>query len=122
MWFKDKQLDELKTIDEQMEYANTIVACGQLLLQLVNDVLLLSKIDSESEHGGDHVANLAPMDLSKFLSGICSIFTLSRRNPLVPICHEMSVGGAAAAAQETPVWIMADEGRLRQILVNLLSK
>src|SRR5579864_8894185 len=90
---------------EQRAYVSALTESGEHLLGLVNDVLDYAKL------GADRVelasALVAPEDL---LRSVCEL--------LSPKAHEKGIEiGWAAEAGLAP--ILADEGRLKQILLNL---
>jgi len=93
---------------KQIEFAATINGAGRDLLNLINDILDLSKI--ESGHMEFHYEELT-------LAEICSqLETLFR-----PIAGEKGINFAVAQEESAPETIMTDSQRTRQILKNLLS-
>lgn len=93
---------------EQKEYVNTIRSSGEVMLEIINDLLDLSKID-----GG--------------------MMELERQSFALKDCIEEAIDIAAVNASEKdlrlaysfendmPLMVIGDPARLRQILVNLLS-
>jgi signal transduction histidine kinase/CheY-like chemotaxis protein len=90
---------------DQRTYVQALQESGQHLLNLVNDVLDLAKLESSSID-----LDLAPVDVEQLLSGVCELLGPKARERGLEI-------GWACEAGAAPV--MADEGRLRQILFNL---
>jgi signal transduction histidine kinase/DNA-binding response OmpR family regulator len=93
---------------KQIEFAATINGAGRDLLNLINDILDLSKI--ESGHMEFHYEELT-------IAEICSqLETLFR-----PVAGEKEIGFTATQEESAPETIMTDSQRTRQILKNLLS-
>ncbi len=105
------QLLDMDTTGElnptQKSYIQEIRANGQLLLQLIGDILDLSKIEA-----GKIEISKKPFDLTALLSGIPETLwsLLDKRGVKMDISLEPNLG-----------ILEADEMRLRQILYNLLS-
>ena len=96
-------------LDEaQQGYLRTIRASGRALLDLVNDVLDYSKIES----GRMELETLA-FDLDQCIGDAIEIAGVLGRAKDVPIRLERAAG--------VPRWIQGDPGRLRQVLLNLLG-
>ena len=89
----------------QKEYLKALRASGEHLLGLVNDVLDYAKLDS-----GRIELELAPTDPERLLQGVCEL--------LSPRAHQGGIEIAWAIEAGLPP-VMADDGRLRQILFNL---
>ncbi|MFO0576240.1 MAG: ATP-binding protein [Polyangia bacterium] len=93
---------------ETWRYVHTMRDSARALLTLLNDILDLTKIDAQKL-----TLATAPFDLRRLLS---SIFEL-----LQPVAKEQSVDFLLDLQPEVPEWVIGDEARLRQVLVNLLS-
>ena len=89
----------------QRDYLSALRASGDHLLGLVNDVLDFAKLDS-----GQIELEPAPTDVERLLQGVCEL--------LSPRAHAAGIEIAWATAPDLPP-ILADDGRLRQILFNL---
>jgi signal transduction histidine kinase len=94
--------------DEQKTNVEQILAGGRHLLTLVNEILDLSKIES-----GEIDISLEPVDPAQFIQE-----TLQMVQPLADE-REVSLIVDPAVASASPV--MADPGRLKQVLLNVLS-
>jgi len=94
--------------DKQVEYANTICSSGNDLLNLINDILDLSKIES-----GRMDVSIGEISLDGLLNAITGQF--------MPLARRKGIEFIAELAEEVPKAIYTDEQRLRQILKNLLS-
>lgn len=93
---------------KQVEFAATINGAGRDLLNLINDILDLSKI--ESGHMEFHYEDLALSEICEQLEATFS-----------PIAGDKGIGLKVAMDGSTPATIVADGHRTRQILKNLLS-
>jgi signal transduction histidine kinase/CheY-like chemotaxis protein len=91
--------------DDQRAYLATLRDSGQHLLGLVNDVLDLARLDA-----GQLTLHPAPVDVRQLLRTIAEL--------LSPRAYAKGLEIAWTAPAGLPV-LMADEGRLRQILFNL---
>jgi len=97
-------LEGTKLTAEQKAYVTALHDSGQHLLTLVNDVLDFAKLGA----GGVEL-HPAPMELEGLLRGVAELLSPRAREKGLEI---------AWAAPATPAQIHADEGRLRQILLN----
>ena len=91
----------------QQEGLNHILGAGWHLLDLINEVLVLSQVES-----GKLVLSLEPVSLPDLLIECQSMIqpqAMQRRASL------------AIAPFDTPCFVLADHTRLKQVLVNLLS-
>ena len=91
--------------DEQRAYLATLQDCGQHLLGLVNDVLDLARLDA-----GQLTLHPSPVDIRQLLQSTAEL--------LSPRAYAKGLEIAWTAPAGLPT-ILADEGRLRQILFNL---
>lgn len=96
---------------EQAEYLRTARESAGALLRIINDLLDFSKIEA----GRMELAH-EPFDLNRTLLGIQSLFLpLSREKSLM-----LSIDGPGFAQGAARIYT-GDEGRLRQILLNLVG-
>jgi PAS domain S-box-containing protein len=93
---------------EQREYAHIIRTCTDSLLSLVNDILDFSKIEADRLVLEKRVFNLGSV-----IDAVCSLFTASVKEKKLSLSHSI--------APEVPSALIGDDGRLRQVLVNLLG-
>ncbi|MFF0312984.1 response regulator [Streptosporangium sp. NPDC004379] len=93
---------------KQVEYANVIHSAGTDLLQLINDILDLSKIEA-----GKMNITLEPLDLRRLLDYVEATFR--------PLTTEKDLRFDVTVAPDVPEELLVDEQRLRQVLRNLLS-
>ncbi len=99
--------DEASLTPRQVRSIATISASGTHLLELINDVLDLSKVEA-----GKLVVHARPMPLDDFAQGCLSFIRTQAAQKQLSVAFEP--GGPAA-------WVSADPKRLKQVLVNLLS-
>lgn len=93
---------------DQVEYAQVIQGSGQGLLQLINEILDLSKIES-----GKMELEYEPINLSESLDDMQSMF--------LPVAKEKGIEYKLTLDNGLPSTIEIDKMRLDQILRNLLS-
>jgi signal transduction histidine kinase/CheY-like chemotaxis protein len=93
---------------EQREFLSTASASADSLLTIINDILDFSKIEA-----GMLSLDAAPFQLSECLEGTLSTLALrAHKKGLELVCH---------IDPEVPDALLGDQGRLRQILVNLIG-
>ena len=92
--------------DEQYEYVKIINASGQALLTVINDVLDFSKIEA-----GKLAIDPAPFDLHTVAGHVTNLLSSEADRKALELVIRF--------AQETPRYLVGDEGRIRQILLNL---
>ncbi len=93
---------------KQVEFARTIYEAGSDLLQLINDILDLSKVEA-----GKMEVHLAPISLDTLLDYVDATFR--------PTAAQQGLAFRIEAEPGVPALIYSDEQRLQQILRNLLS-
>ncbi|MBE0635825.1 transporter substrate-binding domain-containing protein, partial [Candidatus Bipolaricaulota bacterium] len=93
---------------EQREYLNSISRSGTHLLGLLDDVLDMSKIEA-----GRLTINHAPFDLHTLVDDLEMMFRIRAQAKGVRI--ETSI------ADGVPQYVRGDEGKVRQILINILG-
>ncbi len=92
----------------QKENLSTINRSGEHLLDLINDILEISKIEARRV-----VLDDAEFDLLQMLDGLQSMFCLRASDKGLNLHFEYT--------PKVPQYIRADARRLRQVLINLLS-
>ena len=93
---------------KQVEFAETINGAGRDLLELINDVLDLSKAEA-----GKMEVNLAAVALAEVRDDVERSFR--------PVAEERGLAFAIDVADELPATLVTDQQRLSQVLRNLLS-
>ncbi|HEX4408563.1 MAG TPA: response regulator [Xanthobacteraceae bacterium] len=94
--------------EEQVKYAETIQSSGNDLLNLINDILDLSKIEA-----GRLEIRPEALSLERLAQGLRQLFA--------PIAQEKTLSFDVAIAEECQETIVSDLQRLEQVLKNLLS-
>ena len=94
--------------EKQIEYAKTINSCGDDLIQLINDILDLSKIES-----GYISVDYNPISFSEIVRFVEATFN--------PISEAKHLRFNINMDEDLPELIETDSQRLNQILKNLLS-
>ena len=103
------QVLELSNVSpEQREHLASIKGCGKALLQLISDVLDISKIEA-----GKLELVSAPFRVGDLLGDLECMFAAH--------AHQKGLQLAISMAPETPEVLQGDELRLKQILTNLMG-
>ncbi|TVQ58865.1 MAG: response regulator, partial [Spirulina sp. DLM2.Bin59] len=92
----------------QRQYLEIISQSGEHLLTLINDVLEMSKIEA-----GRTVLSESNFDLYRLLQNLEQMFRLK--------AEEKGLALQVGRSPQVPQYIYTDEGKLRQILINLLN-
>ena len=100
--------DEKNLTPNQLEYAKIIYESGQNLLQLINDILDISKAES-----GKMQIDLLKINLIDHLNSIIDMYKIS--------VHKQQLFLRLDLKQNIPTFIYSDPQRLEQVIVNLLS-
>ena len=101
-------LDESELNEEQRNYVNVFQRAGASLLDLINDILDLSKVEA-----GQFELDQTPFDLHPLVEGAAEILALRAR--------EKGIDLRARIDPAVPRYLLGDPKRLRQVLVNLLG-
>ncbi|HWK03975.1 MAG TPA: two-component regulator propeller domain-containing protein [Puia sp.] len=101
-------LAETPLTSQQREYTATIMNCGESLLNVINDILDYSKIDS----GKMEIEEL-DFDLGNCIEEVFDVFNERAAQSGLGLVYRID--------PEVPAYIVGDALRLRQVLMNLLS-
>jgi len=93
---------------EQQEQLGIISRSGEHLLALINDVLAMSKIEA-----GRITLNVTCFDLHRLLNSLEEMLQLKAKSKGLQLTFEQT--------PDIPQYVKADEGKLRQVLINLLG-
>jgi len=93
---------------ELSAHVDVILRSGEHLLNLINDILEMSKIEA-----GQATANLATVDLHGLIRDVQLMFEIRVR--------KKGLAFEVVQAPDLPRFVTTDEGKLRQILINLLG-
>ncbi len=94
--------------EEQALFIRTIRNSGEALLEIINDVLDFSRAEAEKLELYPEAFDLEAM--------LCEVVTLS-----MPVAKERGLDLLLDYAPDAPVMVIADQKRLRQVVVNLLG-
>ncbi len=101
-------LAETKLDNEQREYTDAILTSGESLLNIINDVLDFSKIESGHMRLDPH-----DFELRKCIEDVLELFSSKTfQSGIDLMCH---------IDNNVPLFINADSFRLKQVLANLVS-
>jgi signal transduction histidine kinase/CheY-like chemotaxis protein len=92
----------------EISAAQTIQQSGEHLLMLITDILDLAKIEA-----GKLELLPGPIDLSSFVTGVGRIISIR--------AEEKAIGFKVDVPTDQRLFVLADEKRLRQVLLNLLG-
>ncbi|MDM8515417.1 two-component regulator propeller domain-containing protein [Desulfobacterales bacterium HSG16] len=101
-----KRCKNLTTI--QIDNLNVIQKSGHHLLTLINDILDMAKVEA-----GQLELYPGPVDLPGLLNDVADIMRMA--------AHQKGIQFVCDALEYLPVAVVADEQRLRQVLLNLLG-
>jgi signal transduction histidine kinase/ActR/RegA family two-component response regulator len=94
--------------DEQRSYARTIRSSGKALLALINDILDLSRVEAERLE-----LVIAEFDPRRLVEDVAA--------SAAPRAHEKGLTFSVQFQHDLPAVLLGDEGRLRQVLLNLIG-
>lgn len=94
--------------DEFREHLDIVSRSGEHLLTLINDVLEMSKIEA-----GQMVLTPSCFDLHRLIYSIKNLFALKASSKCLDLIIDLH--------SDVPCYVCGDEGKLRQILINLLG-
>lgn len=101
-------LMETELTEEQTEFTETIVTCGENLIDVINDILDFSKIESgimELEH--------SDFDLRQSVEEVMDIFSKRSAERNIDLIYQIDYA--------LPVQIVGDSLRLKQVIINLVN-
>ncbi len=101
-------LEQTPLTSEQRDYVRTISASSESLLTLINDILDFSKIEA-----GKVGIHREPFDLLRMVEGVLDL--------LAGAASSKQLEMVAHVDDELPAMVVGDEGRVRQVLINLVS-
>lgn len=101
-------LEETELDNEQSEFVQVISGAGRKLLDLINDILDLTKIEA-----GQISLKNRPFEINDFLFEIEKLFSYAIK--------EKGLTYKTTLSDEVPETIIGDELRLRQIIINLIN-
>ncbi len=93
---------------EKLEQLSIIKSSGEYLLRLINDILDLSRIEADRLE-----LNYAPFSVKRLVEGVKSMFGIKAGEKGIEFYVEID--------KNSPEWVVGDEHRIRQIVLNLLG-
>ncbi len=99
---------DLSLTAQQRDSLNTIARSGEHLLALINDILEMSKIEA-----GRTTVNPVGFNLHDLIDDLAMMFKIRTK--------EKNLLFVVEKADDLPSFILADVGKLRQVLINLLG-
>jgi PAS domain S-box-containing protein len=100
-------LTDLITDTTQRYYLDAIYRSGKTLLQLINDILDLSKIEA-----GKFTLQYSPVSVRALIDDISIVFSQK--------ANDKSIGFSVLIDEKLPEKLLLDEIRLRQVILNLV--
>jgi len=101
-------LNETPLNSEQRKYVDIFCSAGETLLNIINDILDLSKVEA-----GQITLENIDFDLRELVEKVGEVMALR--------AHEKGLELACHLMPKVPVHLIGDPGRLRQVLTNLLG-
>jgi PAS domain S-box-containing protein len=102
------QMNSESRVPNDQENLNEIIHAGKHLLELINEVLDISRIES-----GQLQVTIAPIDVMDVVKSTMTI--------LEPMAQKFSINMVEEFPNENMCWIEGDKTRLKQIIINLVS-
>lgn len=106
--FSQLMLGDAQMSDQQRAHLNTINRCGEHLMSLLNDILEMSKIEA-----GGTTLNPSAFDLHTLIDDLQAMFSLRADAKKLHFIVER--------LGDIPRHVTSDEGKLRQVFINLLG-
>ncbi len=101
-------LAETKLSDEQREYTETIINCGDSLMNVINDILDFSKIES-----GKMDIEEEDFDLRQNVEEIMDMFSQKAAEQHLDLIYQIDFN--------LPRFVKGDSLRLKQVIINLIN-
>ncbi len=94
--------------EKQMQLVNVASSSGQHLLDLINDILDISKFDA-----GKITLENIDINLSKFICDVHSMFAIRAEDKKIEFTYHLD--------DAAPKWVKGDRTRIWQVLINLIG-
>jgi len=101
-------LEKTDLTAEQLDYVSTLRHSGEALLRILDDILDYSHMEYEALH-----VKSIPVDLKEMVNQVGQLFTLA--------LGDRNLELVTRVAPDVPPFVVSDDVRLRQILVNLVG-
>ncbi len=99
---------ESKSEQEKQEFAQNIKQSGENLLEIINNILDYSKLESAGIK-----SDFQPVNLRKATGEILNMLSPLSAGKNLPVSLEIS--------EDLPAWVLTDQTQLKQILINLIG-
>lgn len=106
--FSELMAQKITTEEERYRFAATVKRNGQMLMQIIDDILDLSKIEA-----GKLDLEIVDVNVRKMISDLTELFNLSASDKKIDLISHIE--------DDVPKMITADPTRLRQILFNVVG-
>lgn len=103
-----KMLLDHKLDDEERHLARTIYTSGEHILNLVNEVLDLSRFEA-----GTLAINVQPFDIKSLLDDLLALY--------IPLCRAKDIGLQVRLSPEVLEHVEGDRTRITQVITNLIG-
>lgn len=101
-------LSETELTDEQKEYTETIITCGDNLVSVINDILDFSKIES-----GKLDMEQEDFDLRRTVEEVMDLFSHRAATAGIDLIYQIDY--------DVPKQVVGDSLRLKQVIINLTN-
>jgi len=101
-------MQEMETDEEKKQFLSSIMTSGKTLLSIINDILDVSKLES----GKFHIV-LTKASLNAIFADTCTILKNEANKKKLTLDYTIP--------EDFPKLIIADENRIRQIMINLVG-
>jgi signal transduction histidine kinase/CheY-like chemotaxis protein len=102
------QLAETRLDQEQRDYLNVVQNSADALLAVIDDILAFATAEA-----GTLTLEVADFSLRNLLEELADLFTFKAEG--------YGLGFACICERDVPDWLHGDQGRLRQVLINLIG-
>jgi PAS domain S-box-containing protein len=99
---------ETQLTSEQQQYVQVFQSAGENLLNIINDIIDISKVEA----GYVHLETI-DFDLNEIIESVCEVMAVR--------AHEKGLELVDSIMPDVPVALSGDPTRLRQVLVNLIG-
>ena len=101
-------LAETRLDQEQRDYVDVVLHSASALLAVIDDILDYSMVEA-----GTLILDESDFSLRNLLEELADLFTYK--------AEDRGLGFACICEREVPDWLHVDQGRLRQVLINLIG-
>ncbi len=101
-------LRETPLTPEQQQYVQVFSSAGENLLNVINDILDISKVEA-----GHLELESIDFDLKEIVEKTCDVLAIR--------AHELGLELICRMSPDVPIHLIGDQGRLRQVLMNLIG-